>query len=91
MAGKRSWGGWEWGLGSKQQKGPRHASGLRGWGTLPESPAGFLGPSGWDKRPLLLSHSSGPGGPLLPASPILPQPPSYVPSTNTASRGPLRV
>ena len=46
--------------------------GLRAWGTSPGSPAGFLGLSGWGKCPPLLSCSPGPGGPLLPVSPILP-------------------
>ena len=47
-------------------------SGLRGWGTPPGSPAGFLGASGRGRCPLLPSCSSCPGGPLLPASPGLP-------------------
>ena len=46
--------------------------GLRGWGTSPDSPAGFLGSSGWGKCPPLLSCSSGPRGPFPPASPVLP-------------------
>ena len=46
--------------------------GLRGQGTSPGSPAGFLGSSGWGKCPPFLSCCSSLGGPLLPASPDLP-------------------
>ena len=87
-------GGWVrgWGLGSTEQKGPRlaPASGLRWQETPPGRPAGFLGLSGWGKRPPLLSRSSGPGGFLPPASPDLPGlPPSYAPRTCMAWRGAL--
>ena len=50
----------------------RPRGGFGGWGTWPGSSAGFLGLSGRGKCPQLLSCSSGPGGPLLPASPDLP-------------------
>ena len=57
---------------------------LRGQWTSPGSPAGFLGSNGWDKRPPLLSCSSGLGGPLPPASPDLPGLPPMPP-------GPMRL
>ena len=65
----------------QEQKWTRGAPtpGLRGSGTSPGSPAGFLGSSGWGKCPPLLSCSSclgigraPTGGSLLPASPDLP-------------------
>ena len=70
---KRSWGLWGWGLGSRNRRGPgvTPTPGLRGQGTSLGSPAGFLGSSGWGKRPPLLSCSSGLGGLLPPASPDL--------------------
>ena len=89
---KRPWGLWGVGLRLKEQKGPSCAPdpGLRGQGTSPGSPAGFLGLSGWGKLPPLLSCSLGPRGPLPPASPDLPWPPSYAPGTNVAGgRGDL--
>ena len=60
--------------------------GLRGQGTSPGSPAGFLGSSGQGKRPPLLSCSSGLGGPLQSASPGLPDLPPMPPRTHTAWR-----
>ena len=58
---KRPWELWGgvW-LRLKEQKGPGvpPTPGLRGRGTSPGSPAGFLGSSGWGKRPTLLSRSS---------------------------------
>ena len=73
-AGKGPGGSGGWGLGSRNRRGPGvpPTSGLRGQGTSPGSPAGFLGSSGWGKGSPLLSCSSGLGGPLLPASPDLP-------------------
>ena len=53
--------------------------GLREWGTSSGNPAGFLGPSGQGKYPPLLSCSSGPGGPLPPASTDLPSLPLMPP------------
>ena len=81
-----------WGLGSRNRRGPGMPStpGLRGRGTSPGSPAGFLGSSGWGKHPLLLSCSSGLGGPLSPASPDLPGLPPMPPKTHMAWRGPWR-
>ena len=70
-----------------QQKGPRCASGLGERGTRPGSPAGFPGPSGRGKCPHLLSCSSGLGGPLPPASPVLPWPPFYAPRAHVAQGG----
>ena len=62
-----------WGLGSRNRRGPGMPPTpcLRGQGTSPGSPAGFLGSSGRGKCPLLSCFSS-PGGPLPPASPVLP-------------------
>ena len=73
-AGKCPGGCGGWGLGSRNRRGPGVPTtpGLRGQGTSPGSPAGFLGSSGWDKCPPLLSCSSNLGGPLPPASPDLP-------------------
>ena len=63
------------GLRLKEQKGPRldHQPSLRGQGTSPGSPAGFLGLSCLGKRHPLLSYSSGlaSGRALPPASPVL--------------------
>ena len=73
-AGKGPGGCEGWGLGSRNRRGPGVPStpGLRGQGTSPGSPAGFLGSSWRGKRPPLLSCSSwGLGGPLSPASPDL--------------------
>ena len=55
-----------WGLGSRNRRGPGvpHTPGLRGQGTSPGSPAGFLGSSWGGKCPPLLSCSSGLRGPL---------------------------
>ena len=77
-AGKGPGGCGGWDLGSRNRRGPGvpPTPGLRGQGTSPGSPAGFLGSSGQGKRPPLLSFSSGLGGPLLPASPDLPGLPS---------------
>ena len=64
------------GLRLKEQKGPRHAPtpGLRGQGTSPGSPAGFLGSNRGANT--LLPSPAPPiwslGGPLPPASPDLP-------------------
>ena len=60
-----------------EQTRPRRAptSGLGGWGTPPGSPAGFF------------SFSSGPGGPLPPASSALSQPPSYAPGPTQPGGG----
>ena len=64
-AGKGPGGVWGVGLRLKEQKGPRRASGLRGQGTSPGSPAGSPCPSRRGNCPQLLP----PGGPLPPASP----------------------
>ena len=80
-AGKGPGGCGEWGLGSRNRRGPGvpPTPALRGQGISPGSPAGFLGLSGWGKCPPFLSCSSGLGGPLPPASPdppgLLPMPP----------------
>ena len=78
-----------WGLGSRNRKGPDvpPTPGLRGQGTSSGSPAGFLGLSGQGKCPLLLSCSSGLGGPLPPASPDLPSLPPMPPRTSVAWSG----
>ena len=52
------------------------ASGLRERETPPESSVSFLGSSGWDQCPPLLSHSSCPVGSLLPTFPVLLLPPA---------------
>ena len=68
-AGKgEAWGNGVWGLGSMQQKGPRRASDLGGWGTWPGSPAGFPGLCGWGKCPLLWSWRAPPA--CLSCSPL---------------------
>ena len=66
---KRPWGPGVWGLGSRNRRGPGvpPTPGLRGQGTSPGSPAGFLGSSGRGNPPPLLSRSAPPGGPLPPA------------------------
>ena len=53
---KRPWGLWGWGLGSRNRSIPcvPPTPGLRGQGTSPGSPAGFLGSSGRGKCPPLL-------------------------------------
>ena len=58
---KRPWGLWGWGLGSRNRRSPGMppTPGLRGQGTSPGSPAGFLGSSGWAKHPPLLLLRSG--------------------------------
>ena len=73
-AGKGPVGCRQWGLGSRNRRGPGMppTPGLRGQGTSPGSPAGFLCLTGQGKCPPLLSCSSGPGGPLPLASPVLP-------------------
>ena len=65
------------------------ASGLRGQGTSPGSPAGFLGLSGWGKRPplLLLWSRRSPATYLSWSS----WPPSYAPRAYAAWRGLWRV
>ena len=67
-----SCGGWS--LGSRNRRGPvlSPIPGLRGQGSSPGSPAGFLGSSGWGKCPPHFSSSPGLGGTLPPASPDLP-------------------
>ena len=87
-AGKGPGGCGGWGLGSRNRRGPGvpSASGLRGQGTSPGSPAGFLGSSGRDKCPPLLSCSSGLGGPLPPSSLDLPRLPLMPPRTHAAWR-----
>ena len=82
-------GVWAWGLGSKEQKGPRCASCLcsQRAGEPIWEPSRLLGLKWAGKCPPLLSCYSGPGGPLLLASPALPWPPSYAPRTHTAQRG----
>ena len=74
--GPGSYGGW--GLGSRNRRAPGvpPSPGLRGQGTSPGSPAGFLGLSRRGKRPPLLSCSSSLQGPMPPASPDLPGLPS---------------
>ena len=62
--------------------------GFGGWGTRHGSSAGFPGQSGWGQCLPLLSRSFGPGGPLLPASPVLPWPAS-LPLGPTWPRGSL--
>ena len=62
------------GLRLQEQKGPTRAP--QPWsqrqGTSPGSLAGFLGSSGWGKHSPFPSCSSGPGGSLPPAPPLLP-------------------
>ena len=60
-AGKGPGGCGVWGLGSRNRRGPGvpPTPGLRGQGTSPRSPAGFLGSSGWGKCPPLLLLQSG--------------------------------
>ena len=84
-----------WGLGSRNRRGPGvpPTPGLRGWGSSPGSPAGFLDSSGRGKCPPLLlscsSCSSCPRGPLLPASLVLLL--AFLLCTRTnAARGPWR-
>ena len=58
---KRPWGLWGAGLSlntKRRGSGLPTTPGLRGWGTSPGSPGGFLGSNRWGKCPLLLSHSS---------------------------------
>ena len=59
---------------------------LKGQGTSPGSPAGFLGSSGWGKHPPLLSCSSGLGSGRAPPACLSwpPGPPFYAPGTNAA-------
>ena len=83
-AGKGPWGCGGWGLGSTEQL---PTPGLRGQGTSPGSPAGFLGSSGWGKRPPFLSCSSSPEGPSHLPLLFSPRPPSYAPRTNVAGGG----
>ena len=67
-AGKGPGGCGGWGLGSRNRRGPGvpPTPGLRGRGTSPGSPAGFLGSSGQGKRPPLLLLLEGPSHlPLL--------------------------
>ena len=87
--GPGSWWGWGWGLVSRNRRGPGMlpTPGLRGQGTSPGSPAGFLGSSGQGKCPPLLSHSSGLGGTFLPPSPDLRGLPPMPPRTYSAWRG----
>ena len=87
-AGKSPGGYVGWGLGSRNRRGPGvpPTPGLRGWGTSPGSPAGFLGSSWWSKCPPLLS-SSGLWWPLPPASPDLPCYPPVPPVSCVAWRG----
>ena len=77
-----------WGLGSRNRRGPGvpHTPGLRGQGTSPGSPAGFLGSSGWGKCSSLLSCSSwrAPPACLSSSPPGLPPMPSR---TQSAWRG----
>ena len=72
-AGKGPGGCVGWGLGSRKRggSGMPPTPVLRGRGTSPWSPAGFLGSSGQGKCPPLLSCSSCLGVFLLPASPDL--------------------
>ena len=88
-AGKGPGGCGGWGLGPRNRRSPGvpPTLPLRGLGTSHGSPAGFLGSSGRGKRPLLLSCSSGLGGPLPPASPDLPGLPPMPPRTHMAWRG----
>ena len=80
-----------WGLGSSNRRGPgvSSTSGLRGQGTSPGSPAGFLGSSGRGK-PLLSFPAPlvwGLGRPRPPASPDLPGLPPMPPRAHAAWRG----
>ena len=81
---KRPWGLWAVELRLKEQKGPRHAP--HPWsqrtGDPTWSPAGFLGSSGWGKRPSLFSCSSARASSRLlllisPASLLCPQGPTW--------------
>ena len=87
-AGKGPVGCWGWGLGSRNRRVPSlpPTPGLRGQGTSPGRPAGFLGSGGWGKRSPLLSCSSSLGGPLPPASPDFPGLPPMPPGTHVAWR-----
>ena len=90
-AGKGPGGCEGWSLGSRNRRGTDvpPTPGLRGHGTSPGSPAGFLGLSGWGKRPPLLSCSSGLGSGRAPPAclSLSPWPPSYAPRTHVAWRG----
>ena len=90
-AGKVPWGVWVVGLRLNRTEGARHASCL--WSQRAGDPTwepSRLPRPEWE-GPTLLSCSSGPGGPLPPASPVLPWPLSYAPKINTTRREPLRV
>ena len=75
-------GGWGSGSRKRWDPGMPPTPGLRGQGTSPGRPAGFLDSSGWDKCPPLFSCSSGLGGPLSPASHNLPGLPPMPPRTH---------
>ena len=61
--------------------------GLRGRGTSPGSPAGFLGSSGWGSHPLLLSCSSQKTPPTFLSRSSCP--PSYAPKDSLSLEGAL--
>ena len=91
-AGKGPGGCGGWGLGSRNRRGPGvpPTPGLRGQGTSPGSPAGFLDSSGCSKCLPLLSCSSCLRGPIPPASPDLPGLLVMPSRTHVAWRGPWR-
>ena len=68
---KRPCGIGGWGLGSRNRRGPGMSPTprLRGQGTSPGSPGGFLDSNGWGKHPPLLSCSSGLGSGRAPQVP----------------------
>ena len=81
----------EWGLGSTEPKGARHAShlGSQKAGNPTWEPSRLPGPEwvGPVPSPPVLLPKSCRVPPLPPASPALPQPPSYAPRTHAARRG----
>ena len=91
LRGGKGLGGFGGGLGSRNRSGPGAppTPGLRGQGTSPGSPAGFLGSSGQGKCPPLLSCSSGLGSGRAPPACLSssPLPPSYAPRTSVVWGG----
>ena len=83
-----------WGLDSRNRRGPGvpPTPGLRGQGTSPGSPAGFLCSSGQAKRSPLLSCSSSLGSGRAPPACLSwsPHPPSCVPKDPHTLEGPWR-
>ena len=86
-SGKGPGGCGGWGLGSRNRRDPGvpPTPGLRGQGTSPGRPAGFLGSSGQGSHPLLLSHSSWMAPPACLS--WSPWPPSYAPQDPRSLEG----